>query len=196
MKKVDKTRRRFLQRMTAILGGIGLGLSTIPFIGAWMPSEKAKAQGGPIKVDLSDLKPGEQRTVQWRGKPIWIIRRTPDMLAQLDILNSQLRDPLSQVDQQPAFAKNLMRSIKKEYLILVGLCTHLGCIPTYRPDKGGITADWQGGFYCSCHGSKFDMAGRVFRGVPAPINLEVPPYVFLSDTEVLIGTQNKAAVTV
>jgi ubiquinol-cytochrome c reductase iron-sulfur subunit len=185
---VDEQRRCFLRNATCALGGIGLAATAVPFVGYWLPSDDTESAGAPIKVDLSALKPGEQLTVPWRGKPIWIIRRTPEMLNTLKEDIDELRDPNSEEPQQPVYAKNNYRSRNPEYLILVGICTHLGCVPNYRPDKNGIAPGWLGGFYCPCHGSKFDLAGRVFKDVPAPINLEVPPYVFLNDHEVLIGT--------
>lgn len=192
---VDHGRRRFLVKATSALGGVGLIGACVPFVASMLPNEAAKAAGAPVEVDVGDLQPGQQRTVIWRGRPIWIIRRTPEMIAELSSLDSELRDPNSTVDQQPAYADNEYRSRKPEYLVLVGICTHLGCSPTYRPDKGSIDTDWKGGFYCPCHGSKFDLAGRVFKDVPAPINLEVPPYTFLSDTKILIGTNSSPTET-
>jgi ubiquinol-cytochrome c reductase iron-sulfur subunit len=185
---VDKERREFLIRTTAILGTIGLAAAGYPFFRSMFPSVEAEAAAAPIKVDVSQMQPGEQKTVMWRGRPIWIVRRTPEELAELPKIANLLRDPDSRVDQQPSYARNIYRSIKPEFLVVVGICTHLGCIPTFRPEPGSINGNWPGGFYCSCHGSKFDLAGRVFKAVPAPINLEVPPYTFVSDTEILIGT--------
>lgn len=167
--------------------------AVVPFVGSWLPSAKAQAMGAPIEVDISKLEPGAQLTVEWRGQPIWIINRTPETIKQLNKLDNQLRDPESKENQQPTYAKNLYRSIKENYLVLVGLCTHLGCVPTYRPDFGGVEPNWPGGFFCPCHGSKFDLAGRVFKGVPAPLNLLVPPYKFISDTVIMIGQDEKAA---
>lgn len=184
---VDNRRRAFLTNATMAMAGMGLAAAAVPFIVSMMPSKAAEAVSGPIKVDLSKMKPGEQLTVMWRKKPIWIIRRTKESLENLKKLVSTLRDPHSRVKQQPAYARNDYRSINPEYLVLVGLCTHLGCVPTYRPDVGGVAPDWPGGFFCSCHGSKFDMAGRVYKGVPAPINLEVPPYSFIDKHTILIG---------
>jgi ubiquinol-cytochrome c reductase iron-sulfur subunit len=185
--EVDQERRCFLRRATAAVGGIGLAASTVPFVSYWLPSADVEAAGGPIEFDVSTLKPTEQRTVVWRGKPVWIIRRTQAMIDSLPKLNGLLRDPTSKEDQQPPYAKNIYRSIKPEIFIAIGICTHLGCIPTYRPDVGGISPDWLGGFYCPCHGSLYDLAGRVFKGVPAPLNLVIPPYNYLSDTHVQIG---------
>lgn len=190
--KINSDRRRFLTAASTVLGGIGAAFAATPFIASWMPSERAKALGAPIEADLSKLEPGAQLTVEWRGQPVWIIRRPADVLANLPKLNDQLRDPLSAEAQQPTYAQNIFRSIKEEFLILVGLCTHLGCVPTYRPDIGGIGASWPGGFFCPCHGSKFDLAGRVYKGVPAPLNLMVPPHRYLSDKVIVIGEDEKA----
>lgn len=188
--EVDEGRRCFLRRATTIVGGVGLAASAVPFVSYWMPSVDTEAEGGPIEVDISNLKPAEQLTVVWRGKPIWVINRTQAMLDTLPKLNNLLRDPNSEVDQQPPYAKNIYRSIKPEFLVAVGICTHLGCIPTYRPDLGSISPDWLGGFYCPCHGSLYDLAGRVFKNVPAPKNLEIPPYQYLSENKIQIGKDN------
>ena len=185
---IDNSKRRFLTGATTALGGAAVMAAAVPFVGYWTPSEDTKIAGGPIDVDISKLKLGEQLTVPWRGKPVWIIKRTQENLDALNNLGqNELRDPLSTVEQQPDYARNTYRSRTPELLVLVGICTHLGCSPTYRPDKGGIEMSWPGGFFCSCHGSKFDMAGRVFKGVPAPINLEVPPYIYLNKTTIRIG---------
>jgi len=190
--ELDEERRKFLLTTTSVLGGVGAACALTPFIASWFPSAKAQAAGAPVQVDLSKLEPGQQVTVEWRGKPVWIIRRTKDMLKQLDDHNEVLRDPKSLVDQQPEYAQNKYRSIKPEFLVLVGICTHLGCSPKYDPEEGELGADWPGGFFCPCHGSKFDLAGRVFKGVPAPINMEVPPHHFISDHEIVIGeSKNK-----
>lgn len=185
--EIDAARRCFLQRATTAVGGIGLAAASIPFLSYWLPSADTESAAEPIKVDISALQPKQQLTVSWRGLPVWIIRRTPEMLATLSPLNSQLRDPNSEEDQQPPYAKNIHRSIKPEYFIAIGVCTHLGCIPTYRPDVGGISSSWEGGFYCPCHGSSYDLAGRVFKGVPAPLNLKIPRHQYLSVGEILIG---------
>ena len=187
----NESRRRFLTVATSVIGGIGAAYVATPFISAWSPSRKAQALGAPVEVDISALEMGSQLTVEWRGQPIWIIRRSQKMLDALQGLNALLRDPDSTWDQQPSYAHNLYRSMKPEFLILVGLCTHFGCVPTYRPDMGGINADWPGGFYCPCHGSKYDLAGRVYKGVPAPSNLVVPPHRYLKDTVLLIGEEEK-----
>ncbi len=184
---IDEQRRRFLVTSTCVLGGVGALCALKPLVSSWMPSAKAEAAGAPVQVDLSKMEPGQQVTVEWRGKPVWIIRRTPGMLNHLDQDKARLRDPDSLVDQQPDYAKNKYRSIKPEYLVLVGICTHLGCSPKYKPDEKELGPDWPGGFYCPCHGSTFDLAGRVFKSVPAPINLEVPPYRFISEHEIIIG---------
>ncbi len=191
----DKHRRQFLTKVTTIVAAVGAGLAAIPFIGALFPSVDAEAKGGPIRVKLKGMKPGAQLTVMWRGKPIWIVRRTPEELASLKGHDANLRDPASTVAQQPPYAKNNHRSINPEFLVLVGVCTHLGCVPTYRPEPRSIDIDWPGGFFCTCHGSKFDLAGRVFKGVPAPINLEVPPYRFVNNDEIIIGQDANVAVT-
>ena len=187
-------RRRFLTATTAVLGGIGAAYVAVPFISSWEPSARAEAAGAPIEVDISKLEMGQQVTVAWRGKPVWVIRRSEAMLKELPKLDNELRDPFSAEPQQPEYAKNEYRSIKPEYFVAVGLCTHLGCIPTYRPDVGSVSAHWPGGFFCPCHGSAFDLAGRVFKGVPAPTNLVIPPYHYVSDTIVLIGEEQKANV--
>ncbi len=193
--QVDINRRRFLIGATSVVGGIGAAFTAVPFVSSWWPSARAEAAGAPVEVDISKIEYGQQLTVEWRGKPVWIIRRSKDMIKNLTTHDKRLRDPNSQVEQQPDYAKNLYRSINPEYLVLVGICTHLGCSPKYRPDIGDLGADWPGGFYCPCHGSLFDLSGRVFQGVPAPINLEVPPYTFISDHVILIGVDQKPAQT-
>jgi len=191
--KIDLGRRRFLTTATTVIGGVGAACVAAPFVNSWFPSTRAQAMGAPIKVDVSKLEMGAQMVVEWRGQPVWVIRRTQEMLDKLPQLDDILRDPTSAQDQQPPYAHNAHRSIKPEYLVLVGLCTHLGCVPMYRPDVGSLEQGWPGGFFCPCHGSKFDLAGRVFKGVPAPLNLVVPPYGFESDTVILIGEHSKAA---
>ena len=188
---VDEQRRRFLLTTTTVLGGVGALCALTPFVASWMPSARAQAEGAPVQVDLSKMEPGQQVTVAWRGKPVWIIRRTPDMLKHLDEDRARLRDPDSLVAQQPSYAQNKYRSLKPDYLVLVGICTHLGCSPKYKPFEKELGPDWPGGFYCPCHGSTFDLAGRVFKGVPAPINLEVPPYRFISEDVIVIGEEEK-----
>jgi ubiquinol-cytochrome c reductase iron-sulfur subunit len=192
---VDTSRRRFLTVATAAVGGVGAVFGAYPFLAAMQPSARAEAAGAPVEVDISKLEPGARLTVEWRGKPVWVVRRTPEMLSKLTGLGSELRDPNSDQDQQPSYAKNAHRSIKPEFLVLVGICTHLGCSPTYRPEPGAsdLGSNWPGGFFCPCHGSRFDMAGRVFAGVPAPLNMAVPPYRFAGDTRVVIGDDKGAA---
>jgi len=185
---VDQGKRRFLAMFTAIVGGIGALFASVPFVGSWFPSARARAAGAPVKVNIANLEPGGRIIVAWRGKPVWVIRRDQKSLDRLNQSGHvKLRDPGSKVPQQPKYAVNSYRSIKPEYLVLVGVCTHLGCSPTYVPEIGKLGPNWPGGFYCPCHGSKFDLAGRVFTGVPAPINLQVPPYQFVSHDVILIG---------
>jgi ubiquinol-cytochrome c reductase iron-sulfur subunit len=192
-KQEPNSRRRFLIAATSIAGGIAsIGVAT-PFVMSMMPSERAKAAGAPVEVDISKLEPGMLLLVEWRGKVVWILDRTPEMLANLKKLDSQMADPKSEKPQQPAYAKNDTRSIKPEFLVVEGVCTHLGCSPVYRKDiaPADLGADWLGGFFCPCHGSKFDLAGRVYKHVPAPTNLVVPPHVYLSDNLLLIGSDSK-----
>jgi ubiquinol-cytochrome c reductase iron-sulfur subunit len=193
--EVNPSRRRFLTAATTVIGGVGVAFALVPFISSMQPSAKARAAGAPVRADISKLEPGQMIRVKWRGKPVWIVNRTQAMLDTLPTLDSQLRDPESQQSEQPDYAKNEYRSIKPEYLVLIGICTHLGCSPTYRPDvaPADLGKDWKGGFFCPCHGSQFDLAGRVFQGVPAPLNLPVPPHRYLSATEVLIGEEGGAA---
>ncbi len=187
----DKNKRRFLIGATSLVGAVGALIATFPFISSWFPSAKAKAAGSPVEVDLRGLEPGAMTTVEWRGKPVWIIRRTEAMIQRLKTQIAQLRDPDSKAEQQPDYAENFHRAIREEYLVLIGICTHLGCAPTYKPNINELGPNWPGGFYCPCHGSTFDLAGRVFKGVPAPINLEVPPYRYLNDYTILVGDDKK-----
>lgn len=184
---MDKGRRQFLTAATTVIGGIGLGLAGIPFVGSWLPSSKAQSLGAPIDIDLSKIEAGQKLTVPWRGQPIFIVHRTATEVSELPSLNSQLRDPLSQEPQQPTYITELYRSIKPEFVVLVGICTHLGCVPLFKPTPGSVQADWKGGFFCPCHGSTYDLAGRVYKGVPAPLNLVVPPYRYISDTILRVG---------
>ena len=186
---VNPGRRRFLTAATTVVGGVGVAFALVPFISSMQPSAKARAAGAPVRADISKLEEGQMIRVKWRGKPVWVVKRTPEMLGTLAGLDSQLRDPASEESEQPGYAQNEVRSIKPEILVLIGICTHLGCSPTYRPDiaPADLGADWQGGFFCPCHGSTFDIAGRVYAGVPAPTNLPVPPHRYLSDTEIMIG---------
>jgi len=184
----DLKRRALLTQATAAAGGLALAGASVPFVASMLPSERARAFGAPIAVDVKALAPGELKTVAWRGKPVWILRRTKAMLASLDSDTGLLADPESQVTtQQPDYARNESRAIRPEIFVCIGLCTHLGCIPNYFPEPGSIQADWPGGFYCPCHGSKFDLAGRVFKSVPAPTNLVIPPYAYTGAASVLIG---------
>ncbi|HAA69593.1 MAG TPA: ubiquinol-cytochrome c reductase iron-sulfur subunit [Planctomycetaceae bacterium] len=189
--ETDNERRRMLTTVTTGVGLVGAGALAVPFVASMTPSARAKAAGAPVEVDISRLSEGQMLAVEWRGKPVWIIRRTPEMLEDLAQIREKLSDPDSEVEtQQPAYAKNKYRSIKPEVLVVLGVCTHLGCAPTKKFEQGkasGVSDDWVGGFFCPCHGSSFDLAGRVYRNVPAPTNLEVPPYSFLSDDRVLIG---------
>ncbi len=185
---LNNGRRRFLTATTAVVGGLGAAAVAVPFIKSWNPSAKAKAAGAPVEVDISKLEEGQMVRVEWRGKPVWVVRRSRSVVNALKEHDNQLRDPNSNEEQQPTYAQNTYRSIKPEYFIAVGICTHLGCSPTYLPDS--FNEQVQGvksGFFCPCHGSKFDMAGRVFQGVPAPLNLVIPKYMYLSDTRIVIG---------
>ncbi len=193
-KSVDMGRRRFLTASTSVVGAVGVAVAAVPFVGSWQPSARAQAAGAPVEVDVSKMEMGQQITVEWRQKPVWIVRRSEEMVDDLPQLKSRLRDPDSNVDAQPEYAKNIYRSIKPEYFVAVALCTHLGCIPSYRPEAGTLSVDWPGGFYCPCHGSAFDLAGRVFKGVPAPENLVVPPYKYLSDTVLMIGEDEEGGI--
>ncbi len=190
---VNQSRRRFLATATAVVGAAGAAGVAVPFVKSWTPSAKAKAAGAPVKFDLGKLEPGEMKTVEWRGKPVYVLRRTPDILADIRAQEDKLKDPESAQSSQPDYAKGPFRAIKDEFLVMVGLCTHLGCAPKYRPEEGTVTPDWRGGFFCPCHGSMFDLSGRVYKSVPAPTNLEVPPYYYESDTVIVIGLDGGAA---
>ena len=191
----DQGKRQFLVAATSVAGGVAAGVAAVPFVASMMPSERAKAAGAPIEVDLSTLAPGERVTVEWQGKPVWIVRRTKEMLDTIRANDSHVADPKSLKKMQPAYAANEMRAIKDEYLIVVGICTHLGCSPVGKFAKQAEAFDpnWQGGFYCPCHGSLFDLAGRVYKNKPAPDNLVVPPHKYLSDTRIVIGEDTKGA---
>lgn len=187
--QVDTGRRRFLTVATSAAGGVAAAAVATPFVLSFFPSERAKAAGAPVEVDISKLEAGQKINVEWRGKPVWVVNRTPEQVKNLAKLDGKLVDPKSEAPQQPEYCKNAHRSIKPEILVAVGICTHLGCSPTFRPDlaPADLGADWLGGFYCPCHGSKFDLAARVYSGVPAPSNMEIPPHKYLSDTRLLIG---------
>ncbi|ARR50236.1 ubiquinol-cytochrome c reductase iron-sulfur subunit [Photobacterium damselae subsp. damselae] len=189
---ISSGRRRFLTVTTSVVGGLGAAAIAVPFIKSWNPSAKAKAAGAPVEVDISKLEEGQMIRVEWRGKPVWVVRRSDAVLKQLEGHDEQLRDAASDEPQQPNYAKNAYRSVKPEIFLAVGICTHLGCSPTYLPNTfseqvSGIAS----GFFCPCHGSKFDMAGRVFSGVPAPLNLVVPPHTFLDDNTILVGVDGE-----
>ena len=193
---VNEGRRRFLIGATSAVGAVGAVGAAVPFVKSWNPSAKAKAAGAPVEVDISKLEMGQKIVVEWRGRPVWVVKRSSEALQGLAKLEDNLRDPSSEEEQQPTYAQNKYRSIKEEILVLVGICTHLGCSPTYRPDVGATDLggdEWLGGFYCPCHGSKFDFAGRVYKSVPAPTNLEVPPHKYLSDNVIIIGVDEEAA---
>jgi ubiquinol-cytochrome c reductase iron-sulfur subunit len=187
--EVDNSRRRFLTAATSVVGGVGVVAAAVPFLSSWNPSARAQSAGAPVEADISKIEPGAQIIVKWRGKPVWIVRRDDEAMATLSKIEPELRDPNSDESIQPAYAKNQHRSIKPEYLVVIGICTHLGCSPSYRPE---ITSDWMGGFFCPCHGSKFDFAGRVYTGVPAPTNLVIPPHRYLDDHVLLIGEDGEA----
>ena len=192
---VDKGKRCFLIAATSVVGGVAAGATAVPFVGSMLPSERAKAAGAPVEADISQIAPGEMQLFEWRGKPVWVVHRTKEMLATLPKLDNTVADPNSNTDQQPKYCKNEYRSIKPEYLVAVGVCTHLGCSPTakFKPEPEPFDAKWEGGFYCPCHGSLFDLAGRVYRNKPAPENLRIPPYKYLSDTKIVIGVDSEGA---
>ena len=193
---LDDAKRRFLiTASTVAAGGVAAGAAAVPFVASMMPSERAKAAGAPVEVDVSGLEPGQRMIVEWRGKPVWIVRRTPEMLKMVKADDVRVADPDSKRSAQPQYAKNEFRSLKPEYLVLVGICTHLGCSPVdkLQAQPEIFASDWHGGFYCPCHGSLFDLAGRVYKNKPAPDNLAVPPYKFVSDTTLVIGEDTKGA---
>ena len=194
-REVNQGKRRFLIAATAAMGGVAAAAVAVPFVSSMLPSERAKAAGAPVEADVGKIEPGAMITVEWRGKPVWIVNRTQEMLDMLAQHDSQLSDPMSEVaSQQPDYCDNPGRSIKSNLAVLVGICTHLGCSPSPKLQANGdMGADWPGGFFCPCHGSKFDLAGRVFKGSPAPINLAVPPHKYLSDNVVLIGEDGQGA---
>ena len=187
--EVNRSKRKFLIAASSAVGGVAAVGVVAPLVMSMLPSARARAAGAPVEVDISKVEPGMQLAVEWRGKPVWIVNRTKEMLAALPTLDGQLADPASEAQQQPEYCKNGTRSIKPEYLVVVGICTHLGCSPTYRPEMApaDLGAEWKGGWFCPCHGSRFDLAARVYSGVPAPTNLVVPPHKYLSDSMLLIG---------
>lgn len=193
---VNTGRRRFLTAATSAVGVAGAVGIAVPFVGSWSPSEKAKAAGAPVKADISKLEPGQMIVVEWRGKPVYVLRRTPEQIADLDRLTGDLKDPDSAISEQPAYIEGAARALRPEIFIAEGLCTHLGCAPKFRPEVGAADLggdSWLGGFFCPCHGSKFDLSGRVYAGVPASTNLVIPPYSYESDTVVVIGVDAEAA---
>ncbi|WP_292758135.1 ubiquinol-cytochrome c reductase iron-sulfur subunit [Methylophaga sp. UBA2689] len=192
---IDTGKRRFLTAAASVVGGAGAVAVAIPFVSSIAPSAKAEAAGAPVQIDISQLEPGQLLTVEWRGKPVWIFRRSEEILNTLPTLNDELRDPQSEQTQQPEYAQNETRSIRKDVMVMVGICTHLGCSPTYRPEIApeDLGENWKGGFFCPCHGSRFDLAGRVFQGVPAPTNLVVPPYHYQGDNVVIVGEDAQGA---
>ncbi|WP_053980584.1 ubiquinol-cytochrome c reductase iron-sulfur subunit [Marinagarivorans algicola] len=188
-------RRRVLTAVTSAVGAVGAVGVAVPFVGSWNPSERAKAAGAPVEINISRIEPGQMVTFEWRGKPIYVVRRTQKVLDDLAKMEPLLRDPSSEKSVQPDYVDPKFRSQKDEFLVLLGLCTHLGCAPGYQPKVGSVQisgGEWLGGFFCKCHGSKFDLAGRVLQGVPAPINLEVPPHKYLSDSVILVGVDQEA----
>lgn len=191
---VDHGKRRMLIAATAAVGGVAAAGAGAPFVLSLQPSERAKAAGAPVEVDISSIEPGSMISIEWQGKPVWIVRRTQEMLDLLPKHDADLADPASSVPQQPAYCNNATRSIKPEILVVLGVCTHLGCSPTFRPEvaPADLGAQWAGGWFCPCHGSRFDLAARVFKGVPAPTNLIIPPHMYLSDTRLLIGDDDKS----
>jgi ubiquinol-cytochrome c reductase iron-sulfur subunit len=193
-KELDQSKRNLIVA-TSVVGGIASVGAAAPFVASMFPSERAKALGAPVEVEISKLAPGEMMIVEWRGKPVWIVRRTKEMLDSIRKSDPLVTDPTLRVNQQPEYAKNEDRSIKPEFLVLEGVCTHLGCSPQFKPKEASadMAKDWVGGFYCACHGSKFDFAGRVYKGAPAPTNLKVPPHTYLADTTIVIGEEKKGA---
>ena len=193
---VDSGKRRFLTVAASVVGGAGVVAAAVPFVSSLLPSAKAQAAGAPVEVDISKLEDGQLLTVKWRGKPVWVYRRSASVIEMLPTLDSELRDPESQVSsQQPPYCQNEDRSIRPDVMVLVGICTHLGCSPKYRPEHTAedLPKDWKGGFLCPCHGSTYDLAGRVFKGVPAPLNMVVPSYHFEGDNIVIIGEDAQGA---
>ncbi|MCU0832964.1 MAG: ubiquinol-cytochrome c reductase iron-sulfur subunit [Chromatiaceae bacterium] len=192
---VDTNRRRVLVAATSVVGAVGVGFALVPFIASMNPSARARAAGAPVEADISKLEPGAMLRVKWRGKPVWVVHRTEKMVASLAELEGELADPGSNASQQPEYTRNNERSIKPQYFVAVGICTHLGCAPTYRPEVApdDLGPNWKGGFFCPCHGSRFDLAGRVYRGVPAPTNLVIPPHTYISETTILVGEDGGAA---
>jgi ubiquinol-cytochrome c reductase iron-sulfur subunit len=192
-REVDLSRRKFLTQATIATGAVGAAVAAVPFIESWMPSERARAQGAPTELDISKLEAGQMTTTVWRRSPIYVVRRSPDMVKRIAGHDADLKDPNSLKSEQPPYAKNELRSRSPEFLVLVGTCTHLGCLPKQRFGAGELYPSWPGGFFCPCHGSRFDLAGRVFDGSPASINLRVPPYSYPNPHTLLVGADEKGA---
>ncbi|MBA3987599.1 ubiquinol-cytochrome c reductase iron-sulfur subunit [Aliidiomarina maris] len=190
---VDKGRRRFLTVATSVVGGAGAVAAAVPFIASWNPSARARIAGAPVEMKIDKIEPGQLVRSEWRGSPVWVIRRTPAMVEQLNLTDDRVRDPNSDQPQQPEYAKNQHRSIDPEWFVAVGICTHLGCSPQFLPRNFTNMDGIESGFFCPCHGSRFDIAGRVFQGVPAPTNLVVPPHYFVDESTILIGVDEGAA---
>lgn len=193
--EVDLSRRKFLTRATIATGAVGAVFAAIPFIESWSPSERARALGAPVMVDLSKLEPGQMTLPVWRRQPIFVVRRTTDMVKRISGHDAELKDPKSKDSEQPPYADNELRSRTPEFLVLIAVCTHLGCLPKQRFDAGELSPTWPGGFWCPCHGSRFDLAGRVFDGSPASVNLRVPPYSFQKEQLLLIGADEKGVAS-
>lgn len=193
--EIDQSRRHFLTVATVVAGAVGTVMAAVPFVSSMEPSARAKAMGGPVDVDVSKIEPGAMIKVKWRGKPTWVVQRDAAVIDGLSKVDDRLRDPDSKEPQQPAYCQNEYRSIRAPLFVVIGICTHLGCSPLYKPSPADpeLGADWPGGFFCPCHGSKYDLAGRVFKNVPAPLNLQVPPYKFMSDTLIRVGEDERAA---
>ncbi|MBI5919778.1 MAG: ubiquinol-cytochrome c reductase iron-sulfur subunit [Nitrosomonadales bacterium] len=191
--KVDHSKRRLLIAATAAAGGVAAAGAGAPIVMSLMPSERAKAAGAPVEVDIGAIEPGTMMNVEWQGKPVWVVRRTKEMLDTLTKHDDELVDPGSDSSAQPEYCKNPTRSIKPEYLVVLGICTHLGCSPTFRPEPGAadISTTWPGGWFCPCHGSRYDLSARVYKNVPAPANMMIPPHKYLSETRLLIGDDSK-----
>lgn len=195
MSGVDNEKRRFLTQAAGAVGAVGTGFLAVPFLSSMKPSAKAEALGAPVEVDIEKLEPGQRIVVLWRGKPVWVLKRTPEALQAIPELDGAVLDPLSDQSEQPLSSKNEARSIRPEIFVAVGVCTHLGCSPVFRPEiaPADLGDDWKGGFFCPCHGSKFDLAGRVYKGVPAPVNLQIPPYYFASENRIVVGLEGEKA---
>lgn len=192
---VNTGRRRFLVAATSVVGAAGAVGAAVPFVGSWFPSAKAKAAGAPVKVNVGKIQPGQQIVAEWRGQPVFIVRRTEEILANLEKVASSVSDPESKASVQPEYVDRKLRSIKPEILVLVGLCTHLGCSPSFRPElaPADLGPEWVGGYFCPCHGSKYDLAGRVYKAQPAPLNLPVPPHSYESDNVIVVGVDQEKA---